>query len=73
MTKTSQTSMIELEIIRLVDEGETDVSNIYSIIVDKFNVPRPTVRRARKKLVERLYKELDVLDTSDNGGKSTNA
>lgn len=71
MKKTTQSSIIEEEILRLVHVGETNISNIYTRIHIKLGVPRPTIRRVRKLLVKRLYEELDVLDTSDNGGKTT--
>jgi hypothetical protein len=57
VNRTNQSTVIKEAINSLLDEGVTDKQDIYSKVVDKLGVPRPTVRRvARDFRNERLLK-----------------
>ena len=50
MNRTNQSTVIKEAINSLLDEGVTDKQDIYSKVVDKLGVPRPTVRRVLETL-----------------------
>ena len=45
MNRTNQSTIIKAEIDDLLTSGVKDKQEIYSKVVDKLGVPRPTVRR----------------------------
>lgn len=58
----SQDSLIETELLRVVDKHpEMSKTDIITFVVEELEVPRPTVRRVKKQLLERLLKYVDVL------------
>jgi len=50
VNRTNQSTVIKEAINSLLDEGVTDKQDIYSKVVDKLGVPRPTVRRVARDL-----------------------
>jgi len=50
VNRTNQSTVIKEAINSLLDEGVTDKQDIYSKVVDKLGVPRPTVRREARDL-----------------------
>jgi len=50
VNRTNQSTVIKEAINSLLDEGVTDTQDIYSKVVDKLGVPRPTDRREARDL-----------------------
>lgn len=63
MVQNNLTALVQIEIGRLIDSGKTDLQEIYTIVCDKFGIPRTSVRRIKKQLVEDLKKKVKVLDS----------
>jgi len=57
----NQSDIIKAEIIKCIDEGETDKRKIYSKVVERLGVARPTVRRCARSLVQDLNAKVQVL------------
>jgi len=60
----SQSDIIKQEIEKCIDEGMTDKRKIYTKVVDKLGVARPTVRRCARTLIQDWTRKVRVL-TSD--------
>lgn len=59
----TQTKIIQNEITNLiVNKNMTDKQAIFTVIVEKLGVPRPTVRRAARQLKMDLHDIIHVLD-----------
>ena len=63
MNRTNQSTVIKEAINSLLDEGVTDKQDIYSNVVDKLGVPRPTVRRVARDLRNELLTKIKVLQS----------
>ena len=63
MNRTNQSTVIKEAINSLLDEGVTDKQDIYSKVVDKLGVPRPTVRRVAGDLRNELLKKIKILQS----------
>ena len=63
MNRTNQSTVIKEAINSLLDEGVTDKQDIYSKVVDKLDVPRPTVRRVAGDLRNELLKKIKILQS----------
>ena len=63
MNRTNQSTVIKEAINSLLDEGVTDKQDIYSKVVDKLGVPRPTVRRVARDLRNELLKKIKILQS----------
>ena len=63
MNRTNQSTVIKEAINSLLDEGVTDKQDIYSKVVDKLGVPRPTVRRVARDLRNELLTKLKILQS----------
>ena len=63
MNRTNQSTVIKETINSLLDEGVTDKQDIYSKVVDKFGVPRPTVRRVARDLRNDLLAKIKILQS----------
>ena len=61
MKTTSQSGQIADRIMQLMANGMTDKSEIMTKVVEEMGVPRPTVRRVKKDLVETLRSHVKVL------------
>ena len=61
MNRTNQSTVIKEAINSLLDEGVTDKQDIYSKVVDKLGVPRPTVRRVARDLRNELLTKIKIL------------
>lgn len=57
----NQSQVIKKEIIELINSGLTNKATIYTQVVDKLNVKRPTVRRCARDLIKDLENTLQVL------------
>jgi len=57
----TQQSDVMKAIITLIDTGHIDKSKIYSVVVENFKIPRPTVRRIAKNLIVDLEHKIKVL------------
>ena len=57
----SQNRQIQDEIIRLLDSGMTDKQEIYTKVVENLHLPRPTVRRACRDLVNEMKRRIEIL------------
>lgn len=58
----SQDTIIETELLRAVENHPEMVkTDIITVVVDKLGVPRPTVRRVKKGLLEKLNVYVKVL------------
>ena len=63
MNRTNQSTVIKEAINSFLDEGVTDKQDIYSKVVDKLGVPRPTVRRVARDLRNELLTKIKVLQS----------
>ena len=63
MNRTNQSTVIKAAINSLLDEGVTDKQDIYSKVVDKLGVPRPTVRRVARDLRNELLTKIKILQS----------
>ena len=63
MNRTNQSTVIKEAINSLLDEGVTDKQDIYSKVVDKLGVPRPTVRRVARALRNELLTKIKILQS----------
>ena len=63
MNRTNESTVIKEAINSLLDEGVTDKQDIYSKVVDKLGVPRPTVRRVARDLRNELLTKIKILQS----------
>ena len=63
MNRTNQSTVIKEAINSLLDDGVTDKQDIYSKVVDKVGVPRPTVRRVARDLRNELLTKIKILQS----------
>ena len=63
MNRTNQSTVIKEAINSFLDEGVTDKQDIYSKVVDKLGVPRPTVRRVARDLRNELLTKIKILQS----------
>ena len=63
MNRTNQSTIIKETINSLLDEGVTDKQDIYSKVVDRLGVPRPTVRRVARDLRNDLLTKIKILQS----------
>ena len=63
MNRTNQSTIIKEAINSLLDYGITDKQDIYSKVVDKLGVPRPTVRRAARDFTNELLLKIKILQS----------
>jgi len=63
VNRTNQSTVIKEAINSLLDEGVTDKQDIYSKVVDKLGVPRPTVRRVARDLRNELLAKIKILQS----------
>ena len=63
MNHTNQSTVIKEAINSLLDDGVTDKQDIYSKVVDKLGVPRPTVRRVARDLRNELLAKIKILQS----------
>ena len=63
MNRTNQSTVIKEAINSLLDEGVTDKQDIYSKVVDKLGVPRPTVRRVARDLRNEFLTKIKILQS----------
>ena len=63
MNRTNQSTVIKEAINSVLDEGVTDKQDIYSKVVDKLGVPRPTVRRVARDLRNELLTKIKILQS----------
>ena len=63
MNRTNQSSIIKEAINSFLDDGVTDKQDIYSKVVDKLGVPRPTVRRVARDFRNELLTKIKILQS----------
>jgi DNA invertase Pin-like site-specific DNA recombinase len=63
VNRTNQSTVIKEAINSLLDDGVTDKQDIYSKVVDKLGVPRPTVRRVARDLRNELLTKIKILQS----------
>ena len=63
MNRVNQSTVIKEAINSLLDDGVTDKQDIYSKVVDKLGVPRPTVRRVARDLRNELLTKIKILQS----------
>jgi len=63
VNRTNQSTVIKEAINSLLDDGITDKQDIYSKVVDKLGVPRPTVRRVARDLRNELLTKIKILQS----------
>jgi len=63
VNRTNQSTIIKEAINSLLDDGITDKQDIYSKVVDKLGVPRPTVRRVARDLRNELLTKIKILQS----------
>ena len=66
MNRTNQSTVIKEAINSFLDEGITDKQDIYSKVVDKLGVPRPTVRRVARDFRNELLTKIKVLQSENH-------
>jgi len=62
---TNQSSRIRNEILLALDGGIKDKQQIYNIVAEKTDSPRPTVRRVASKLKKDLEKYHEIMSSSN--------
>jgi hypothetical protein len=60
---TNQSTVIKEAINSFLDDGITDKQDIYSKVVDKLGVPRPTVRRVARDFRNELLTKIKILQS----------
>jgi len=63
VNRTNQSTVIKEAINSLLDEGITDKQDIYTKVVDKLGVPRPTVRRVARDFRSELLAKIKILQS----------
>ena len=63
MNRTNQSTVIKEAINSLLDEGVTDKQDLYSKVVDKLGIPRPTVRRVARDFRNELLIKIKILQS----------
>ena len=63
MNHTNQSTVIKEAINSLLDEGVTDKQDLYSKVVDRLGVPRPTVRRVARDFRNELLTKIKILQS----------
>ena len=63
MNRTNQSAVIKEAINSLLEEGVTDKQDIYTKVVDKLGVPRPTVRRVARDFRNELLTKIKILQS----------
>ena len=63
MNSTNQSTVIKEAINSFLDEGITDKQDMYSKVVDKLGVPRPTVRRVARDFRNELLTKIKILQS----------
>ena len=63
MNHTNQSSVIKEAINSFLDDGITDKQDLYSKVVDKLGVPRPTVRRVARDFRNELLTKIKILQS----------
>ena len=66
MNRTNQSTVIKEAINSLLDDGVTDKQDIYSKVVDKLGVPRPTVRRVARDFRNELLTKIKILQSENH-------
>jgi len=61
--RTNQSTVIKEAINSFLDDGITDKQDIYSKVVDKLGVPRPTVRRVARDFRNELLTKIKILQS----------
>ena len=63
VNRTNQCTVIKEAIYSFLDEGITDKQDIFSKVVDKLGVPRPTVRRVARDFRNELLTKIKILQS----------
>ena len=63
MNRTNQSTVIKEAINSFLDDGITDKQDLYSKVVDKLGVPRPTVRRVARDFRNELLTKIKILQS----------
>ena len=63
MNRTNQSTVIKEAINSFLDEGITDKQDIYSKVVNKLGVPRPTVIRVARDFRNELLTKIRILQS----------
>ena len=63
MNRTNQSTVIKEAINSFLDDGITDKQDLYSKVVDKLGVPRPTVRRVAGDFRNELLTKIKILQS----------
>ena len=63
MNRTNQSTVIKEAINHFLDDGITDKQDLYSKVVDKLGVPRPTVRRVARDFRNELLTKIKILQS----------
>jgi len=63
VNRTNQSTVIKEAINSFLDDGITDKQDIYSKVVDKLGVPRPTVRRVARDFRSELLTKIKILQS----------
>jgi len=63
VNRTNQSTVIKEAINSFLDDGITDKQDLYSKVVDKLGVPRPTVRRVARDFRNELLTKIKILQS----------
>ena len=61
MSFMNQTRRIESAILNAIDDGVTNKSEIFTVVVKALDVPRPSVRRTSQGLIKDLRYKVEIL------------
>ena len=63
MNRTNQSTVIKEAINSFLEDGITDKQDIYTKVVDKLGVPRPTVRRVARDFRNELLTKIKIIQS----------
>ena len=71
MNRTNQSTVIKEAINSYIDNGVTDKNELYTKVVEKLEVPRPTVRRVARDLRNELLEKIQILQSESKTTTNT--
>jgi len=71
VNRTNQSTVIKEAINSYIDNGVTDKNELYTKVVEKLEVPRPTVRRVARDLRNELLEKIQILQSESKTTTNT--
>ena len=71
MNRTNQSTVIKAAINSCLEKGLKDKQDIYTTVVSELGVPRPTVRRVARDLINELLEKIKILQSETKSPSDT--